>query len=1319
MYIEGFNISRFLGLSGVLVDSLGPGLNIFYGENEAGKSSCQAFLRVMLMGFPKATTDEGKELKDGKGCLDIVCRNKDRMRICRDAKTTTLHDGAGSPMELLELQTVLGGITPDVYRNVFGFTLFELERFESLSKSEVNSALYGASFGPGMRSPGVVTKDLDARMKAIFRPSGTKQPLNEAMTAVDTLGKQIAALEEKYSDYDRVAQALHDTQAKLAELTNGRHVLEQERQVLLRRLGAWRQWEQWSHAVPELRRLGPGIEGFPEDGPARLAKLQEARRGCERQKASQEAELERKREHRDMIVENSSILDALSGLRRLAERKSGYMQALNRIPSQEETLRRLLGDLERNLLMLGQEWTCERIKATDRTLSAKERMEDQAKEMTMADTMHRAAQDALIKCNRDVEVAERDLVAARKTLEELKVPEAMMDDEDRDNLRRILARVEEVRRMLPGKERALQSCRTTFMRAYEPLRLMAREGKSPGSLLETLIGGQEEALELAAVVSKSVQEVNETQQELQQAEEGKAAMENQLAKLKAQVRDQEVRTRESLDGRVRALRALRGLAGEIRADRQWEEELRERKAEAVPVGTSKKIIMMLIGALIMIAGIVGLVITWDPGVVMNLHIHDMTFAVTPVISYCVVVLGGIVLAIGLPRSGAEVKRYRKEMEQIETKLSSTITHLKDLEASAEELCEIAQVEDYEPETLDDMELELEEERERCIHEERTLQDIEDLKQRVADAGTQLERIRSRKEGQEADLQVVRRRWHSFMQGIGVSSVPSPESAGTFFGKAETALVLSGNLDQAEAELRDVNEELEEQEGRIRIIPAIADRLTGARNVDEVMERVQNALESFREVDAVLDQRLKAQMALESREQELVRSRNRQTEAVEEMRKAEERLAEARNIWAERMDALGLGRELSPQTVWEAFGIMDKCLETETQIEKAKSEYNASKMELARLQDPLEKVVTALGRAPVASAGGEADWIATLDQLLDEGEAAVNAREERARRTRLVEDAENTLRQTIVELAVARDEETRLLAMAGVDDAEAFLKLCREDTERKRLQQQVRQLEDDLRSSCGAQPFEEFVASFRQGEQEINERRKMQIDVELGDSEDMEKQLAKDVGALQAKELELSDTTELSRLRRERSVLLERMEELRADWCRLALAKEIVERAQRRFETERQPRVIKLASENFSRITGGDWEGLQVSLEKRELSALPRGGQPTAPEKMSCGARQQAYLSLRLAFIKNHAEHAEPLPVLMDEVLVNFDAQRARHTAKAFAQLVSDPDGAHQLLYFTCHWHMVELLRAAIPQAVIFKVAERCIAPMPMPAEQAA
>ena len=43
-----------------------------------------------------------------------------------------------------------------------------------------------------------------------------------------------------------------------------------------------------------------------------------------------------------------------------------------------------------------------------------------------------------------------------------------------------------------------------------------------------------------------------------------------------------------------------------------------------------------------------------------------------------------------------------------------------------------------------------------------------------------------------------------------------------------------------------------------------------------------------------------------------------------------------------------------------------------------------------------------------------------------------------------------------------------------------------------------------------------------------------------------------------------------------------------------------------------------------------------------------------PGQLSTGTREQLYLAIRLAYVLNYCNRAESLPVIMDDVLANFD-----------------------------------------------------------------
>lgn len=163
---------------------------------------------------------------------------------------------------------------------------------------------------------------------------------------------------------------------------------------------------------------------------------------------------------------------------------------------------------------------------------------------------------------------------------------------------------------------------------------------------------------------------------------------------------------------------------------------------------------------------------------------------------------------------------------------------------------------------------------------------------------------------------------------------------------------------------------------------------------------------------------------------------------------------------------------------------------------------------------------------------------------------------------------------------------------------------------------------------------------------------------------------------------------------------QRVESLRArlgdsidEWAPLTLARHLMEQARQRFEKNQQPQLLIDAGEIFQQLTLGEYVQLTRAIGKEtELLAVPRVGTAKLPREMSTGTREQLYLAIRLAYLKQYSQRAEPLPLVMDDVLVNFDEDRARQTLR----VLCDFSEQYQILFLTCHRRMVELVRTIKP-----------------------
>jgi uncharacterized protein YhaN len=116
------------------------------------------------------------------------------------------------------------------------------------------------------------------------------------------------------------------------------------------------------------------------------------------------------------------------------------------------------------------------------------------------------------------------------------------------------------------------------------------------------------------------------------------------------------------------------------------------------------------------------------------------------------------------------------------------------------------------------------------------------------------------------------------------------------------------------------------------------------------------------------------------------------------------------------------------------------------------------------------------------------------------------------------------------------------------------------------------------------------------------------------------------------------------------------------------------------------------------LTLGRYAGLTVDFgsddDEAALYAVRQDGARVPVEGLSDGARDQLYLALRLASIERYLLRNEPMPVVLDDILVHSDEDRTRAALGVLGELATKT----QVLLFTHHAHVVEAARAVLGPA---------------------
>ena len=150
-----------------------------------------------------------------------------------------------------------------------------------------------------------------------------------------------------------------------------------------------------------------------------------------------------------------------------------------------------------------------------------------------------------------------------------------------------------------------------------------------------------------------------------------------------------------------------------------------------------------------------------------------------------------------------------------------------------------------------------------------------------------------------------------------------------------------------------------------------------------------------------------------------------------------------------------------------------------------------------------------------------------------------------------------------------------------------------------------------------------------------------------------------------------------------------------DYLRLALAGAILDRALNAGDGS-EAQILDRAGRMFEYLTDGEFDAIGVEdVRGRSVAVAHRsddagGGRLFVPS-LSDGTQDQLWLALRLSGVAQHLDRVGPVPIVVDDVLVNFDDDRAALALNGLADLARRT----QVVVVTHHPHLVELARARL------------------------
>ncbi|HEV2971284.1 MAG TPA: AAA family ATPase [Pirellulales bacterium] len=403
-------------------------------------------------------------------------------------------------------------------------------------------------------------------------------------------------------------------------------------------------------------------------------------------------------------------------------------------------------------------------------------------------------------------------------------------------------------------------------------------------------------------------------------------------------------------------------------------------------------------------------------------------------------------------------------------------------------------------------------------------------------------------------------------------------------------------------------------------------------------------------------------------------------------KAERQLNHWKTDWTAAMDELGLEHNATAEqanSVIEGLTQLFQKLHDARQLALRIDGIDEDARQFAEdVAGVLERLAPDLANRPIAEA------VTDLNFRLTECRKA-QSRCESLERKRQDEDKKCKQARKLIEDAEL--ELANLCQEAGCQGPDELAGAENRSSQRRDWTRKMQELEAQLSLWCGGRPLPDFAAEAEAEPADILVPRIDDLTREVDELASQRESVLQTIGSERNELARMTGSGNAAAKADECESLLARLEADVRQLAVLRMAAAVLRAAIERYREENQGPVLERASRLFALLTLGSFTGLRTDFDEDGqliLLGVRADGKTVRVAGMSDGTADQLYLALRLANLEHWLTAHDPIPFVVDDVLLNFDDDRTAAAMRCLAELSHNM----QVVLFTHHRHVVEVGR---------------------------
>lgn len=435
--------------------------------------------------------------------------------------------------------------------------------------------------------------------------------------------------------------------------------------------------------------------------------------------------------------------------------------------------------------------------------------------------------------------------------------------------------------------------------------------------------------------------------------------------------------------------------------------------------------------------------------------------------------------------------------------------------------------------------------------------------------------------------------------------------------------------------------------------------------------------AWERLTAIEDKRQKLIEKKSSLEGELSQAENEKKRFTEEFRLW-------RLEWQDVVGPLGGDRQIHPAEAGDVLDNLSNCFARLKEVDDLRKRIDGIDRDTKKFKDSALSLAQKIAPTLIEQPAGQI--VAQLKIMLNQ---ARNDRTLHARYAQEIEETKEETRKLAGERILAQHQMEELCRLAGKVSPEDLENAEKRSSQYRSLADRLAQTEKILIEGAGGLPLVELETQAAKIDPDDLPGGIAHLSQEIEQTLAPEsKRLSELVGEKRNQLRQMDGNAKAAEAAEQGARLLAKLRRLTDRYIELKVAGHVLKSEIERFRSENQTPVLAITSRYFKELTLGSFAGLLTDENDQGeavLVGIRSDSTRVLVERMSSGTRDQLYLALRLASLEYRLTGHEPMPFILDDILVNADDARSRAALKILGELAART----QVILFTHHRRIVD------------------------------